>query len=236
MPGLYKNAPLKSASFEARFHGDLSIESRRGEFQRLVKSEFPHLYVPHAATDKAPALQHYQFKREDASASVMLALNSFVYTSTAYPGFDAFTSDIERLWEKFSSLFDVPAFTRLGLRYINNLPIIRSDAGAIPLSNYVTANLKVTPSLPSGTIYDLGYSVVCERDGGQMRILLQNEQSRDGVEVLLLDLDFSKKGVIERNERQRFIDSAHKEIETLFLELISPDYKQIMEGANNESK
>jgi len=236
MPGLYKNAPLKSASFEARFHGDLSIESRRGEFQRLVKPEFPFLYVPNAAFGKAPALQHYQFRKEDASATVMLALNSFVYTSTAYPGFDAFKSDLERLWGTFSSLFEVPAFTRLGLRYINNLPIIRSDAGAIPLSNYVTANLKVTPSLPSGTIYDLGYSVVCERDGGQMRILLQNEQSRDGVEVLLLDLDFSKKGVIERNERQRFIDSAHKEIETLFLELISPDYKQIMEGANNESK
>lgn len=236
MPGLYKNAPLKRASFEARFPGDLTIEAKRYEFQRLIKTEFPMLYVPNAALDKSPALQHYQFRKEDESATVSLSINSFVYTTTQYPGFDNFKADIERLWGQFSHIFEIPMFTRLGLRYINHLPIIRNDKNAIPLSRYVTANLRsVTPALPSGSIYDLGLSLVCgTQDGGRIRLLIQNEQSKEGVEVLLLDFDCSRQEKIEHKERQVFIETAHQQIEALFLDLISPEYQKIMEGETRE--
>lgn len=236
MAGLYKNAPLQSASFEARFHGDLAIESRRHEFQRLLKSEYPLLFVPHAALDKSPTLQHYQFRKEDASAVVMLAVNSFVYTSNRYPGFDAFKRELERVWEQFSSLFEISVFTRLGLRYINHLPIIRTEKSAIPLSQYVTANLKVIPSLSIDPIFAVGLSIVSEVGDGQMRLVMQNDQSKAGVEVLILDFDFFRATNIERSGRQSFIQTAHDHIERRFLDLISPDYVKIMRGGQDEQE
>lgn len=234
MASLYKNAPLKSAAFEARFPGDVSIETRRHEFQRLVKPEFPLLYVPNAALDKAPALQHYQFRREDSSATVMLAVNSFVYTSNRYPGFDKFKQDLEQIWGQFASLFDIPKYTRLGLRYTNNLPIIRDERGAIPLSRYITANPRIAPSMPVDPIYDWGTLLVTALPAGRMRVVVQNEKARTGAEVLLLDFDFYRTAQIDKDERQEFVETAHEHIEGLFFELISPEYKKIMEGGSND--
>jgi uncharacterized protein (TIGR04255 family) len=93
MGALYKNAPLVNTAFECRFFGDLSIETRRDQFQKAIRAEFPKLYVPNATAGMPPALQHYQFRNQDNSARVSLAVNSFVYATSRYPGFEAFKSD-----------------------------------------------------------------------------------------------------------------------------------------------
>ena len=236
MAAIYKNAPLQNASFEARFHGDLEIESRRYELQRRLKAEFPLLYVPNAALNKAPALQHYRFRKDDGSATVMVAVNSFVYTNSKYPGFEAFKGEVDRLWGQFNELFDIPVFTRLGLRYTNHLPLIRDENGAIPLSRYITVNMELIRSLPAEPIFEIGLSLVSEMRGGQMRFLVQSDPSTPGAEVLKLDLDFYKTGSIDKGERLTFIENAHKQIEDVFLDVISPDYKKIMEGVTDERK
>lgn len=231
MVALYKNAPLVNTAFESRFLGDLSIESRRDQFQKAIKADFPKLYVPDAKSGIAPALQHYQFRKEDDSARVSLAVNSFVYATSRYPGFDAFKVDLEKNWKLFGELFGIQSFTRLGLRYTNQLPIIRDENGTIPLSKYVTANLKVARGLPTEQVKEVLFSVSCKMPGGDLRILLQN-QERDTLEVLTLDFDFWRHGNIDKQEIPEFIDTAHQQIENYFLELISEDYKEIMLGGS----
>jgi len=73
MAAIYKNAPLVKTVFEARFAGNLSIETKRDQFQRILGTDFPKLYVPNAFPGMAPALQPYQFRKEDDSAIVSLA-------------------------------------------------------------------------------------------------------------------------------------------------------------------
>lgn len=230
MVALYKNAPLVDIAFETRFFGDLSIETRRDQFQRKVKVNFPKLYVPNAVPGRAPALQHYQFRKEDDSARVSLAVNSFAYITSRYPGFHAFKADLEEAWKLFSELFNIPVFTRLGLRYTNHLPIIRDESGTIPLSRYVTPNLNVTAGFPSGKIYDVDFSISCEMSGGRLFFLMQNEKRESGLEVLILDFDFFRQGHIAKEERPAFIETAHEQIETVFFDLISKEYKDIMKG------
>ena len=58
---------------------------------------------------------------------------------------------------------------------------------------------------------------------------MQNEE-RNGLEVLTLDFDFSRQGSIDRQEIPEFMETAHEQIEILFLDLISADYKEIMQG------
>ena len=230
MAALYKNAPLVNTAFEARFFGDLSVETKRDQFQRLVKGDFPRLYAPNAALDRAPALQPYQFRKEDNSATVSLAVNSFGYTTSRYTVFEAFKADLEGVWKPFSDLFEVPTFTRLGLRYINHLPIIREEGGSIFLSRYVTAKLNLTPGLPSEQIHDLDFTISCEMPGGRLRFSMQNEKREGGLEVLILDLDFARQGPIDKDERPAFIETAHGQIETVFFDLISKEYIDIMKG------
>jgi uncharacterized protein (TIGR04255 family) len=230
MAALYKNAPLVNTAFEARFFGDLAIETRRDQFQRAVKADFPILYVPNAAPGKAPALQHYQFRSKDDSARVSLAVNSFVYATSRYSGFLTFKADLEKVWKPFSELFDIPVFTRLGLRYTNHLPIIRDESGTIPLSRYVTANFNVTAGFATGKIHDMDLSISCDLPGGRLLFLMQNEKREGGLEVLIVDFDFSHHGEINREDRRAFIETAHERIEAVFLDLISEEHKQIMKG------
>lgn len=230
MASLYKNAPLVNTAFEARFFGDLAIETRRDQFQQLVRADFPKLYVPNAVPGKAPALQPYQFRTEDNSATVNLAVNSFAYSTSRYPGFEAFKANLEGVWKLFSDFFEVLTFTRLGLRYINHLPIIREEGGSISLSRYVTPKLNIAPGFPSGKIHDLDFTISCEMPGGRLRFLMQNAKREDGLEVLILDLDFARQGPMDKDERPSFIETSHEQIETVFFDLISKEYKEIMKG------
>jgi uncharacterized protein (TIGR04255 family) len=232
MTFVYKNAPLVHASFEARFPGELSIETKRDLFQKAVQHKYPKLYVPHADPEKAPPLQHYHFRRDDNSAVVGLAINSFMYTSFRYPGFPAFRQDIEDAWGFFSNLFDVPTFTRLGLRYVNKLPIIRDEHGRIPLAKYVTTKLDLAPGINAETIHDLELTVTAETDYGRLRVAMMNEKGDGDLETLLLDLDFYRRGPIPREDRGSFIDASHEQVERAFLELISQEYKDIMKGGS----
>jgi uncharacterized protein (TIGR04255 family) len=231
MAGLYKNAPLVNTAFESRFFGDLAIEARRDQFQKAIRAEFPRLYVPNATPGIAPALQHYQFRNEDNSTRVSLAVNSFVYSTSRYPGFEAFKAELEKNRQIFDNIFDIQSFTRLGLRYTNQLPIIRGEAGAIQLSKYVTAKFQASRGFPNEHVKDVVFSVSCKMEGGDLRILMQNEQ-REGLEVLTLDFDFSRQGSIDMQEIPQFIDIAHRQIEAAFLDLISADYKEIMKGGS----
>ena len=230
MAFVYKNAPLIESVFEARFFGDLSIETKRDQFQKALKPDFPKLYVPKVVIGNAPAMQHYQFRKEDESAKVSLAINSFAYSCSRYPGFEIYKRDLEAVWAIFSHLFDVATFTRLGLRYINHLPIIRDEKGAIPLSHYITSKLRLTDSFPGEEVNELSFVSSSAVSGGELRLVLQDQTREDGLEVLVLDLDFFRKGSVERTQRTAFIDDAHAQIEHVFVNLISNDYKQIMEG------
>ncbi len=230
MKPLYKNAPLVNATFEARFHGDLAVESKRYQFQRSVKREFPKLFVPNAAPGKAPALQHCQFRKDDESAIISLAVNSFAFGTSKYQGFKSFKADLEKVWKSFSRLFGIPTFTRVGLRYINHLPIIRDERGLIPLSKYAKDRIKIIKNVPTDKIQNLVIDVSSEMAGGVMRFLLQNGTQIAGLEVLILDLDFYRIGPVHKEERVRFIETAHNQIEKVFFDFISEEQEEIIKG------
>jgi len=231
----YRNAPLVDVTFEARFLGELSVETRRDVFQREIKDVYPLLFVPNATMGKAPALQHYQFRRQDGSARISLALNSFAYNTTSYPGFADFRKELDRVFGILLGTFEISNFTRLGLRYVNKMALIREDDGTIPLKKYVSTNLKLTPGFPGAGIKNLSLAISSPIKEGEMNLLLDCESPSPsgGPEFLLLDFDFYTLKQSARSEVFDFVDSAHEQIESTFLEIISEDYLAIMKGAND---
>ena len=99
-----------------------------------------------------------------------------------------------------------------------------------PVTKYVTSDLNPITRVPTEKTYEVAVSVTCEMSGGQLRLAMQTEKRAGGLEILVLDLDFSRTEAIKREEREEFILSAHEEIEKVFSDLISQDYKEIMKG------
>jgi uncharacterized protein (TIGR04255 family) len=112
-------APLVEAVAEIRFPGDARLESWRGELQAQVSARFPTLLVPTAKEQAAPALQHYRFSDQAQTEHVALAVNSFVFSSRRYPGWDVFLADIMSHWNLLPEWFAPKSLTRIGLRYVN---------------------------------------------------------------------------------------------------------------------
>lgn len=112
-------APLVEAVVEIRFPGDVRIEVGRGEYQALVHSRFPALFVPGASEGAPPALQHYRFSDNAQTEHVGLAVNSFIFSTKKYPGWETFLGDVMHHWGLMPEWFAPATLTRVGIRFIN---------------------------------------------------------------------------------------------------------------------
>src|SRR5258705_11013665 len=116
----YQHAPLVQTIFQIRFPGELAIETARPRIQAALRRDLQKLSVPQAAPVVALALQAYVFKSDDDSETVEIALNSFTYTTTRYPGYQPFRGRVIEFSRVFTqNVPEVQKLNRVGLRYVN---------------------------------------------------------------------------------------------------------------------
>jgi uncharacterized protein (TIGR04255 family) len=116
------NSPLAQVSCEIRFHGELALYEAWGRFQREVRAEFPKLFVPVAAHGVPPLTQPAKLASMDGADSLLLAINSFAYSTAQYQDFPIFRKKFLRILDIFVRQAALTDLTRFGLRYINILP------------------------------------------------------------------------------------------------------------------
>ena len=136
---LYPNQPLIEVASEIRFKGDLSIEDNKARFQSIVADTYPTLHVPRAKEGVSPALQPIRFESEENGSGIQLAINRFGYYTKAYPGHEAFYDEMGAQLAKLLSFTENLAVTRIGWRYINEIPYTREN-GQLPFNRYFKDN------------------------------------------------------------------------------------------------
>jgi len=234
MPDIYKNAPLARAIFQARFPGELAIELARPRIQAALRGSFPKLFVANAVVGVAPAIQPYLFKSPDESESIEIALNSFAYTTTRYPGYARFRETVLTHARIFSEAVpEVGKLNRVGLRYINRMPILReSKAAAIPLRAYLNVGLELPTSIPGANLTELNSAFTVQMDGGQLTVVLKIEEGAGPAEpeVLVLDFDFGQLEHLHIRDLELYLDRAHDHTKRVFTDLIAQDYFPVMRG------
>jgi len=234
MPDIYKNAPLARAVFQARFPGELAIELARPRIQAALRGAFPKLFVPNAVPGVAPATQPYLFKSSNESESFEIALNSFAYTTTQYPGYARFRQIVLAHARIFSDAVpEVEKLNRVGLRYINRMPILReSKAAAIPLRDYLNVGLELPASIPGANLTELNSAFTVQMDGGQLRVVLKIEEGAGPAEpeVLVLDFDFGQLEDLHIRNLELYLDRAHDHTKRVFTDLIAQEYFPVMRG------
>ena len=229
MSEVFPNAPVKEAIFQVRFPGELSIEGKRHEFQSKVRSEYPTLYVPKVQPEVAPALQAYSFRNEEEKASINLALNSFSYSTNQYLGFEKFRNRFLAAFSVFQEMFNIPKFSRIGLRYTNHIPILK-EQGIIPLVEALKIGLKL-PSLIPEKYEEFLVVFATELGDGKLRCIVQYQEVQpQGKEFLLLDFDYFIKGELNPNSIESLLETSHRHTKEVFLSLITEGYLAAMKG------
>lgn len=150
----YQRNFIQTCVCELRFPSLLELESKPPtSLQQLLRKEYP-LYEEQKSIDiGAPGqVRHegnrYLFRSKNRKWSVLLRSFSIALETTAYKDFDDFTERLSSMLEKSSALLDTDFFIRVGLRYINRVPVEDGD-----LEGWINSAL-VLP-LTSGALGDV---------------------------------------------------------------------------------
>ena len=118
---------IKTAVCELRFPTLLEFEAKPPvQLQKELRKEYPH-YEPAQAVRVGPAgvgrETQYLFKSRKKDWTVAFKASAIALETTCYTNFAEFSQRLEKLFAKSRVLLDTDFFTRVGLRYINQIPI-----------------------------------------------------------------------------------------------------------------
>ncbi len=230
MSELFPRAPLVATIFQLRFGGEIAVEAARPLLQDAVRGDLPKLFVPKAVPGLAPALQGYVFRADDDSEGIDVAINSFAYMTTRYPGFGRFNDRCMRFLGLFLGLVPIHRPNRLGLRYVNQIPVLRESPKArIPIEDYLTIDFLLPTMVASRGYTELDVTVRVPTELGAMRIHVDHATEGGDREVLRLDFDYSESDGIVLADVQSFLDRAHDMTKRLFMEILSPQYLELIQ-------
>jgi len=228
MSELYKNPPLIEAVFEITFPPELSIETKRDEFYKKIRNEFPEINLP-LQTDQEPyPLKNYLFRDTKHEKGVAYSINKFSYHCYKYYGFARFKEESLKYLKMFAEYFGIKSLERTGLRYVNHIPILSED-GVIPIERYLHFGYRLPDSIPEK--YNLLHTVIFVKLGeGNLRILIQYQKLPDALqsEIILLDFDYFLEGKLSFSNIETYLDDSHKHTKKIFEDLTTEEYKIIM--------
>jgi uncharacterized protein (TIGR04255 family) len=123
----YRRNLIRLAVCELRFPTILALETAPPEgFQRAIRKSYPH-FERGANVDVQPGgverESRYFFRSRHRDWTVLLRSHSISLETRAYPRFRVFKQRLLELLGAARSFIDSDFFTRVGLRYVNVLPV-----------------------------------------------------------------------------------------------------------------
>jgi uncharacterized protein (TIGR04255 family) len=222
-------APLQSVDCELRFPGSPAVDLARAELFERLRDRFPVLHVPFAEAGVAPALQPYRFTDTINSKWVGLAVNRFGFGCQGhhYSSFDTFKTEFLELLATFSDVFPGirdTGLTRIGLRYINHLPVVRGADGQI---SEVPLELPVVGS-PGGYVQNVLSVLERQVSDGLLRTIVDTTQEELAPNLALLDFDFmynaASESPIPYDEVENRLVDAHTVTKRILSQILSEAY------------
>ena len=233
-----KKPPLIEAACEFRFNPesewDWTIPGRLfdkigDEFSE--RSEVRRLGLTVQESDKqtpSPTLiesgpDRIHLKRSDGSAIVQIGPRLLAISlKRPYPNWETYRELILRIYEAHREIAGASKLARLGLRYINKIPMKK-----LAFTDVITVWPTLAGALNryASTFYQR-YELKHDNPKGTL-IHQTGLQTVDGKSVIMLDLDFVSVSVgrLKRTESiEKWLDLAHERIEEGFIETLVPDF------------
>lgn len=226
---IYPNSPLIEVVCEIRFPPDLSIDGRKHEFQQQIRDEYPNVWIPGRGDSETVLCR---FEDTYRTAGVLIGLDRMARYEKKYTGHKNFIRHFFKVVDVFKTVYKIKNLTRLGWRYINIIPFVRSD-GLVPLEDF----LKIKILLGESCALPLRLDVTVESmaaDGSLTTKLATLTQQGTGREVMVLDFDFSMTANLQVSKLRSHVRHAHSVTRATFETLITDQYREFLRGEAGE--
>lgn len=193
----YSHNFIKTVVCELRFPTLLDLEMTQPvKLQQTLRKEFP-IYekqksVGLSAGNSVSSENIYSFRTVKDESTVALRSSTLSVETHAYTEFSDFYDRLERVLKAAEKLIDTDFFTRVGLRYINMVPVVMSDG----LDEWI--NPRLIGALSDnvfGDIEQYGSELQGDTDSGKYSLRQALKHRSEGKAEYVLDFDFFKENV-----------------------------------------
>lgn len=159
----WKNPPILEAVLDIRATLPAAVDvSKLATFQQEIADRFPTQELqsnvhfgfeaqPGQATSvQASMSDPIGCRLQSADSQRIIQVQRFGFTFSRvgnYDNWDNFAQEARELWQRYLAIATPEAVTRLGLRYINRIPIPLS-AGPIDFKDYILTTPEIAPNVP----------------------------------------------------------------------------------------
>lgn len=229
---VFPNPPVREVAFEIRFNPLLKVQRDVADFQERIVRGYPSYSRERLLID-ADEVDAWRFTSEDGAHTIRLSERSFGFITNRYSSFENYKSELLARLAVFTDVFAVKIVKRVGLRYINNIPV-EIDSGQRLLSEYVNPLIDLQ-RFRVEELTRFACEVRLRKDKGNLTIRTGLINIPPGVtgtvqrgSVYILDLDFydERELAIPTSE---LLDEFHREIQDEFLAHLKEEYLRIME-------
>ncbi len=242
----FKNTFLNLVAFEVRFPTDLTIQNNIPEFQGSSKERFPiysegySVPIQFQPDNKRSNLLNYAFKNNSDDLEMYLNSYSVLGLRTrAYSNYGEFSTLFLEMIKNFKKIYNINAFNRLGLRYINIIPLKKNLIDSNQLKNLYFSSLlnnEFNKYNCENQHIDLKY----KNNDYEIHQQFFFRKNLDNLYEVVIDIDNSFKGLIdlkdEFSEFKNKVNNLHSLIKTKFFEMINNDFLKELRKEVNENE
>jgi uncharacterized protein (TIGR04255 family) len=215
----FPNAPLREASFEVRFAPRLRITSEIWRMQDALAPEYPTFGTEPTLTPTGLVQGHY-FQTQDGENKVVASQSNFGLIKKRYPGFSKFLEEALSYTNRFCAIYEIPAFTRVGMRYNNQFLLPGADR--MRIAQWVNPFLDLTRvDLAKTTQFAVELRSAFDDHGVTARTALLN----DPASAYVLDVDCYVERQCALSELASLLPKFHDTAKKIFLEHMKPALK-----------
>ena len=232
---IYKKSFLDQVVCEIRFLPELYIEGNKNLFYDRIKNEYPLVLLPYPDSSSPNSLQPYRFDSADQHKSVIFSIDKITYIERKYNGFEAFKPNAIKYLEMFCDIYKIKDLVRLGLRYVNIIPIVVEKGGSLPIGEYLNFSLNLPEEISANKIKQINANFITEFNGGHLRIHIAQQKSEALIgesailkHGLLLDFDYVVSTKFSSKSIDNYIEEAHKHTKLVFNKIITEKYEKIL--------
>jgi len=217
--------PIREVDFEIRFTPRLRIGPEMWRFQEDLETEYPEVGLETALLPNGATISVTVFQNQLKARVIKVSPQNMALAFSAYSNFEDFKEEVLRQSAKFCEMFNVSSLVRVGLRYVNEIPLPTQQTES--LTTYVKPLVEFD-RIPLDSVQQFALQIAANLDDHM--ILVRTALIAGPVRTYVLDIDAYTETVKATSEIGVLLDSFHDSVQRVFLDHVTDKYKQVMRG------
>lgn len=215
--------PIREVDFEIRFTPRLRVQAEMWRFQEKVMTEYPEAGLESAILPNAATLSVTVFQNQAKARLIKVSPQNMALAFSAYANFEEFKDEVLKRSGEFCEIFGVTSLTRVGLRYVNEIPLPTQEAES--MSKYVRP-LVAFDRIPLKTVQQFALQISATTT--EHLVLVRTAMIAGPIRTYILDIDAYTEVVKPASEINALLDQFHDTAQRVFLDHVTDEYKKIM--------